>query len=392
MLYDFDEIIDRKNSESEKWCNLVQVFGRNDVIPMWVADMDFKSPPEVIKVLEERVQHGVFGYPMLKDGYLEPFINWILKRHKWNLNKNWIIMNSCVVDSLKTAILSFSKPGDNVIIQPPVYRPFFNIVTSNGRTLLTNPLKLENGRYSIDYEDLEVKLSEKRTKLLMLCSPHNPVGRVWQEDELKLLGELCLKYDVLILSDEIHSDIVYYNDKNHIPIASLSKELQNSTLSFYAPSKTFNLAGLRTSFVVIPNEKLRTEYETVLVNTSSRSINIFGLLAAEAAYSYGEKWLDELIVYLKGNIDFVINFFKINLPKVEITSPEGTFLLWLDFRKYGEESFVKDILINKAHVGLEEGSIFGQEGQGFFRMNIGCPKKILEEACNNIYLAFKNLL
>lgn len=388
MTYDFDETIDRRKTGSEKWDNLVQVYGRDDIIPMWVADMDFKSPPEVVKVLEQRARHGIFGYPMLKDEHVKPFINWITEKHNWKLDKEWIIVNSCVVDALKTAILAFSKPGDNVVIQPPVYRPFFNIVTSNGRKLLTNPLKFENGRYSIDFEDLEVKLSEKRTKLLMLCSPHNPVGRVWKEDELIRLGELCLKYDILILSDEIHSDIVYENFK-HLPISSLSKELQDSTLTFYAPSKTFNLAGLRTSFVVIPNQKLREEYETILENISSKNINIFGLLAATTAYNYGEKWLNEIIVYLKGNIDFTIDFFKHKLPKVKINSPEGTFLLWLDFRRYGNESFVKNVLINKAKVGLEEGSIFGQEGEGFFRMNIGCPRKILTEACNNIYIAFK---
>ncbi|CEP78725.1 MalY/PatB family protein [Defluviitoga tunisiensis] len=390
MAYDFDEIIDRRNTESEKWCNLLNIYGRNDIIPMWVADMDFKSPPEVIDVLEDRVKHGVFGYPMLKDEYIEPFIKWVFKKHTWKIDKNWVIMNSCVVDSLKTAVLTFSRPGDSIVIQPPVYRPFFNLVTSNGRTLLTNPLKIENGRYKIDFNDLEKKLSEKRTKLLLFCSPHNPVGRVWEENELRMLGELCLKYDVLILSDEIHSDIIYNN--KHLPIASLSKELQDSTLSFYAPSKTFNLAGLRTSFVVIPNERIRTEYETVLSSISSMSINIFGLLAASAAYQYGEKWLDELIDYLKGNIDYVIEFFKHKLPKVTINPPEGTFLLWLDFRRYGSESFVKNILINEAHVGLEEGSIFGQEGQGFFRMNIGCPRKILVKACDNIYNAFKSLI
>src|SRR5690606_1226700 len=190
---------------------------------------------EVIEVLEERVKHGVFGYPMLKDEYIEPFIKWVFKKHTWKIDKNWVIMNSCVVDSLKTAVLTFSRPGDSIVIQPPVYRPFFNLVTSNGRTLLTNPLKIENGRYKIDFNDLEKKLSEKRTKLLLFCSPHNPVGRVWEENELRMLGELCLKYDVLILSDEIHSDIIYNN--KHLPIASLSKELQDSTLSFYAPSK-----------------------------------------------------------------------------------------------------------------------------------------------------------
>lgn len=390
MKYNFDEIIDRRNTESAKWKALKQLYGREDIIPMWVADMDFKSPPEVIQNLKERADHGVFGYPMIDDNYFDSFVNWVKKRHELNISKEWIITADGVVDALKIAILAFSKPGDKVVIQTPVYYPFYNIIKSNGREILRNSLKIENGNYIMDYEDLEKKLSDKRTKLFILCNPHNPVGRVWTKQELEKLSDLCIKHNVILLSDEIHSDLIYPSNK-HIPIVSISQEIKEKSLTFYAPSKTFNLAGLKASYVVIPNNELRNEYKNTIESISSSSLNIFGMIAAKAAYEKGEGWLKELLIYLENNIDFVISFFNDKLRKVKITKPEGTYLMWLDFRAYGDEEKIKEMLVNKAKVGLEEGSIFGEEGKGYFRMNIGCPKSVIEKVCNNIYNAFKDL-
>lgn len=390
MKYNLDEIIDRRNTESAKWKALKGLYGREDIIPMWVADMDFKSPPEVIQSLKERADHGVFGYPMIDDNYFDSFVNWVKKRHELNISKEWIITADGVVDALKIAILAFSKPGDKVVIQTPVYYPFYNIIKSNGREILSNSLKTENGNYIMDYEDLEKKLSDKRTKLFILCNPHNPVGRVWTKQELKKLSDLCIKHNVILLSDEIHSDLIYPSNK-HIPIVSISQEIKEKSLTFYAPSKTFNLAGLKASYVVIPNNELRNEYKNTIESISSSSLNIFGMIAAKAAYEKGDDWLKELLIHLENNIDFVISFFNDKLPKVKITKPEGTYLMWLDFRAYGDEEKIKEVLVNQAKVGLEEGSIFGEEGKGYFRMNIGCPKSVIEKACNNIYNAFKDL-
>jgi cystathionine beta-lyase len=390
MKYNFDEIIDRRNTESAKWKALKELYGRENIISMWVADMDFKSPPEVIQNLKERADHGVFGYPMIDDNYFDSFVNWVKKRHELNISKEWIITADGVVDALKIAILAFSKPGDKVVIQTPVYYPFYNIIKSNGREILRNSLKTENGNYLMDYEDLEKKLSDKRTKLFILCNPHNPVGRVWTKQELKKLSDLCIKHNVVLLSDEIHSDLIYPSNK-HIPIVSISQEIKEKSLIFFAPSKTFNLAGLKASYVVIPNNELRNEYKNTIESISSSSLNIFGMIAAKVAYEKGEDWYKELLIYLENNIDFVINFFNDKLPKVKITKPEGTYLMWLDFRAYGDEEKIKEILVNQAKVGLEEGSIFGEEGKGYFRMNIGCPKSVIEKACNNIYNAFKDL-
>jgi cystathionine beta-lyase len=382
--------VDRKSTESVKWNGVKSLYGRDDVIPMWVADMDFKSPPEVIEALKQRAEHGIFGYPMLDEDYFVPFINWIKARHGIEIKKEWIVTTDGVVDALKIAILAYSKPGDNVVIQTPVYYPFYNIIKSNGRMIIKNSLKFENRNYSMDFDDLEKKLSLKRTKLFILCNPHNPVGRVWKREELEKLVQLCIKHNVLLLSDEIHSDLVFSPNK-HIPIFSISQDIKEGSLTFYAPSKTFNLAGLKASFAVIPNEQLRTEYKNVIESLSSDNLNIFGMVAAKVAYERGEDWLDDLLNYLRANIDYVYDFFNEKLPKVKLQKPEGTYLMWLDFRAYGDEQKVKDILVNKAKVGLEEGSIFGEEGKGFFRMNIGCPISMLKDACNNIYDAFKNL-
>ncbi len=390
MKNNFNEIVDRKSTESVKWNGVKSLYGRDDVIPMWVADMDFKSPPDVIKALKQRAEHGIFGYPMLDDDYFDPFINWVNARHGIEIKKEWIVTTDGVVDALKIAILAYSKPGDNVVIQTPVYYPFYNIIKSNGRMIIKNSLKFENRNYSMDFDDLEKKLSLKRTKLFILCNPHNPVGRVWKREELEKLVQLCIKHNVLLLSDEIHSDLVFSPNK-HIPIFSISQDIKENSLTFYAPSKTFNLAGLKASFAVIPNEQLRSEYKNVIESLASESLNIFGMVAAKAAYEKGKDWLDDLLNYLRGNIDYVYDFFNEKLPNVKLQKPEGTYLMWLDFRAYGDEQKVKEILVNNAKVGLEEGSIFGEEGKGFFRMNIGCPISMLKDACNNIYDAFKNL-
>jgi cystathionine beta-lyase len=387
MKYDFDRVIERRGTDSDKW----QVYGA-EVLPMWVADMDFLAPPQVIDALVKRAQHGVFGYPMHPDPYYEygSMIDWMRTRHGWNIKRKWITHSPGVVTALNLAVNAFTQPGDKIIVQPPVYPPFFSIVKNNGRQLVFNPLRTENGYYRMDLADLEKRI-DSRTKALMLCSPHNPVGRVWTREELAALGEICLRKNVLIFSDEIHSDLILRGAK-HTPLATISPELAEITITLIAPSKTFNIPGLFTSALIIPNPKLRAQFNHMLENMALNSSNIFGMVGLEAAYRHGAEWLDELLVYLQGNIDFTIRFFKERVPQIKITCPEGTYLLWLDCRDLGlGHDALRDLFLKQAQVALNEGHTFGAGGEGFMRMNIGCPRSVLQEGLERIERAVKSL-
>ncbi len=389
-IFNFDEIIDRKKTNSFKWDFLKNIYGTDDLIPMWVADMDFKSPPQVIEALKKRAEHGVFGYTFRPESYYKAMINWIKEKYDWEIKENWISFTPGVVSGLKIAVHSFTKPGDNILIQTPVYHPFFDVIKNNGRNIAKNSLiHNSDNTYSIDYEDLEKKISDKNTKMFILCSPHNPIGKVWAMEDLIKMANLCKKYNVIIISDEIHSDLVYKKN-THFPLASISDEIADITVTFYAPSKTFNIAGLETANAVISNKYLRNEFNNTIERYGTHMSNIFGIEALMNSYKYGNEWLEELLIYLESNIDYVISFFSEKLPEVKIPKPDSTYLLWLDFRRFGDENKLQKIFIEKAKVGLEKGSVFGTEGLGFFRMNVGCPKAILEKACNNIYEAFKN--
>ncbi|MCM3765905.1 MalY/PatB family protein [Neobacillus niacini] len=384
----FDERINRINTASVKWELTKQIFGEADLWPMWVADMDFKPPHAVLDALQKRVEHSVFGYTFVPDTAAKAIADWLDKRHQWTIQPSWLTYCGGVVQAISTAIQSFTKEGDRVLLQSPVYTPFFNMIEKNNRVVVNSPLVLEGNRYKIDFESFENALKEG-CKLFLLCSPHNPAGRVWTKEELQKIGELCLQYDCLILSDEIHSDLIYKQYK-HIPIASLNEELSEKTITFIAPSKTFNLAGLQASAVVIKNDALRKQFNATLNRQGFFSLSALGITGMEAAYRDGEAWLDELIDYLQENKDYCLSFIQEHLPEITSIESEGTYLLWLDCRKLGlTDQQLQDALIQKGKLVLEPGPKYGPGGEGFVRVNIACPKADVIEGMNRLKKALK---
>jgi cystathionine beta-lyase len=385
--YNFDEIVDRTGTNSLKYDARVLFFGNADVLPLWVADMDFRTPDFIIDAIKKRAEHEVFGYTFRPESYTKAILNWQKKRHNWEIKPEWISFSPGVVAGLTMAIEALSEPGDGVIVQPPVYFPFFDSVKGTNRQLIENPLKLVNGRYYFDLDDLKQKITPK-TKLLLLCNPQNPGGMAWNKDELLALATICLKHKIIIISDEIHSDLIFEGYK-HTPVASLSDEVALNSVTLMAPSKTFNTAGLTTSFLVIPNKRHFVAYERVMRLPHLHMGNIFGTVALEAAYTHGEEWLAELLVYLQDNYKLLESFFAEKLPKANVMRPEATYLIWIDFSAYG----LSDDDLNKkliaAGVGFNRGIQFGKQGSGFMRMNIGCPRSILEEALVRVEKALK---
>jgi len=393
MKYNFDEIIDRTDYHSEKWDELKTKFGDipEDVLPMWVADMEFRAPKPVIEAIKKTAEHGIYGYTSRPDSYYQAIIDWMEKRHNWKVKKDWLAFSPGVVPALSIIIRAFTQPGDKVIVQPPVYYPFFRIIENNGCHVVNNPLKLSNRKYFMDYDDLERKIDDPRVKLLILCSPHNPVGRVWQKEELIILGEICLEHKIMVISDEIHADILFKGYK-HIPFASISPAFAHHSITCTAPSKTFNLAGLQTSTIIIPNKKYYKTYNNALDSLALDENNVFGLVALEAAYRYGEEWFEQLSSYLNENLEFLMKYFKEKIPKIEVIKPEGTYLVWLDCRQLGlSAKDLNNFMLNKARVALDDGYWFGTEGEGFMRMNIACPRSILEKALRRIEGAVDSL-
>ena len=388
---DFDEIIERRKTNSAKWDGVLKLFGDKDVLPMWVADMDIKAPPPVIEALKKRAEHGIYGYPLRPTSYYDAFIDWIRRHHDWKVEKEWLTFSPGVVTGLSVMILALSRPGDGVLVQPPVYYPFFELIENNGRQVVNNPLILEDGRYTMDFEDLEKRAGDN-IKLMILCSPANPVGRVWEEEYLQRLGEFCLKNNIILISDEVHSDIVYSRFK-HTPTATISKELAQRTITCMAPSKTFNLAGLQSSVIIIPDRDLRNRYKQLLKNIHIDMDNVFGMAAFESAYKFGEDWLTEFLIYLHKNLKFTIRYFEEKIPGIKVIEPEATYLVWLDCRSLGLNTReLKDFMIKKAKVGLDNGSIFGQGGEGFQRLNIACPRKTLEKGLRRIEAAVNSMV
>jgi len=375
MEYSFDEIIERVGTACVKWDLRDKVFGNPDVLPMWVADMDFKTPGFITDAVITRAKHAVYGYSFREDGYYTSVINWMQSHHGWAIEQDWIVHTPGVVPLLYMATLAFTNPGDSVLIQTPVYPPFFDAVIKNDRKLVFNPLILKGNRYEIDFEDLDLKLA--LCKMMIISNPHNPVSRVWTKDELLEIGRLCLKHNVLLISDEIHCDLVFSNYK-HIPTASLSPEIANNTLTCLASSKTFNTAGLSTSNVVVSNPELRAILDKTIQSVHIDAGNLFGAVASEAAYTHGEEWHRQLIAYLEGNVELVRSFLSEKLPDIKLIEPEATYLLWLDFRALGlSQPDLVNLLIHKAGLGLNDGTAFGTDGTGFMRINIGCPRSML---------------
>jgi len=386
----FDTQIDRRNTHCVKWDSTKKQFGRDDIIPMWVADMDFATLPEVVNSIKERADHGIFGYTIRPDDLDNAIVNWVSKKHGWNINKDWIVYTPGVVTALNLSVFALTQPEDSIIIQPPVYPPFLYLAKNQNRTMLINQLINDNNHYYMDFEDLEKKMASG-AKMMVLCSPHNPVGRVWSREELSKVIELCLKYNVLLISDEIHSDLIYPS-YNHIPIASLSKEIEQHSVTCIAPSKTFNVPGLMLSATIIPNEELRKKLYKVINQFAIGSTNIFGMVAAQAAYTHGEKWLTQLIEYLNGNLDYLKSYIGEHIPEIKIVEPQGTYLVWVDCRGLGMEPHaLNDFMLNQARIRLNNGADFGPGGEGFMRMNIACPRSTLEEALNRLRKAIKEL-
>jgi len=386
--YNFDEIIDRQNTNSYKYDFRGKLFGDETVTPLWVADMDFRTPDFVINAIKSRLKHDILGYTYIPDSTYQSVIDWVQTQHQWKIEKEWISFTPGVVPAFNIALLAFTNPGDKVIIQPPVYHPFFYAINDHNRQLVRNPLQLKNGRYFMNFDQLESQIDEQ-TKMLILCSPHNPTGNVWKKEELKTLADICIKNNILIISDEIHADIVHRGNK-HIPLASVSPEIADHVITLMAASKTFNFAGLSTSFFIAPNKEIFDRFKQALAKLHISDCNIFGPLATEAAFKYGHKWHQDLLSYLEGNIHLAENFINNELSNIELIKPEATFLLWFDFRKVGtNDKSIKKILVEKAKVGLSEGSIFGEEGTGFQRINIGCPRSILQQSLERIKIALQ---
>jgi len=379
MRYNFDEVPNRRNTCSEKWDGLRETFGTDDVLPMWVADMDFKSPHEVVEALVERSRHGIFGYPLRSESYYEAIIEWVRVRHGWEIKREWIVDVPSVMPGLAAALLAFTSPGDSVVLQPPVYPPFFEVTESLDRRVIHNFLKFD-GSWHMDLEGLKGLLSS--AKAFLLCSPHNPVGRVWSEEELSALSSMCAKAGVPVLSDEIHCDFVYRGYK-HIPIASINHEAAMNTVTFMSASKTFNIAGFKNAYAIVPNPAMREKLSKVLQGLHFGSGDLFGILGLEIAYRHGRNWLDELLLYLEENRNLAVSALR--ATGVGVVSPQGTYLLWLDFGKLGmsQEELMK-FLINRAKLGLNDGLAFGPNGAGFARMNIGCPRRTLEEGLHRL--------
>ncbi len=390
MKFNFDEVIDRRNTASVKWDLADELFRTEGILPMWVADMDFRSPPAVIEALHARAAHGVFGYTACMASYYEAVIGWMKKRHDWDIARDWIVPSPGVVPALSMLVQALTGPVDRVILQTPVYYPFMAAIEKNGREILRNPLTLGDGRYRMDFDGLEQAAADPRAKLIILCSPHNPVGRVWAPDELRRLGEICIRNGVLVISDEIHGDLML-RGKAHMPFASLGDELSAHSITCTAPSKTFNLPGLQTANIIIPDEGIRKAFSAVLERNGIMEPNAFGPAALEAAYRHGEEWLEQLLRYIEGNLEFLKKFLSEKIPRIKVIEPDATYLVWLDCRGLGlDRKALKRLIRSDAKVALDEGHIFGSpEGDGFERVNIACPRSVLEEGLLRIERAVK---
>jgi len=383
LKYNFDIKMERRGTNCEKWDFLEEEFGKKDLLALWVADMDFPAPPEVLDALHKKIDEGALGYPLAPDSLLNAITGWQKDRHGWEIGRDAVTWAPGVVAGLAFSLMAYTKPGDGVIIQTPVYPPFYSTISESGRKIVKNPLKRQNGRYVMDLEGLE-KLVTPTCRTLILCSPHNPVARVWSREELEALAEVAERKDMIIISDEIHQDLVY-SDAKHISIASLSEEMSSRTVTFVAPSKTFNIAGMNSSVALIPDEKLRARYVSVLNRLHLSSLSILGLTAMETAYAKCSGWLDELMVYLEENRDMTERFIRERMPKAKMDHPEGTYVFWIDFRGYGFDSEkLMDFLVNEAGVALNNGRNFGTEGDGFARINIGTNREMLKEALEKI--------
>ena len=381
--FDFDKIIDRRGTNALKTDALQERYGNGDLIPMWVADMDFQSPPAIAEAIIERAKHGIFGYTCPSQSYYDSIINWVGRHHDWELRQEWIEFIPGIVKGIAFVIDCFTAKDEKVIIQPPVYHPFRIIPTLHHREVVNNKLVMSAGQYKMDLEALRRTIDPK-CKVLILCNPHNPAGRVWTRQELSDIADICFDNNVLVISDEIHSDLAYAPNK-HIPFASVSEKAAQNSITFMAPSKTFNIAGIVSSFSVIPNEKLRKRFHEYLASSELDEGHIFAYLAAEVAYDNGDEWLGEVKEYLWQNIIFVDEYLKANIPQIKAIIPQASFLVWLDCSKLGlSQPALESLFVDDAKLALNSGIMFGAEGAGFMRLNVGTQRSILEKALLNL--------
>ena len=383
---DFDQVIDRNEYPTLKWNRsmLIEHFGSGDVLPLWVADMDIQAPSVVIEALLRRVKHGIFGYEFRSDGYYEALINWYANRHQWAIDQTHIEACPSVLNAIAVLINQHSEEGDGIIIQPPVFFEFRLAIRNNGRRIVKNPLLLDNGRYRMDFADLEEKAADPKNKMMIICNPHNPTGRVWTRAELARAGEICRRHNVLVISDEIHGDIVYGTHR-YTPFVSISDELAQVAFACLSPAKTFNIAGMTDAMAIIPNEEYRQRFHDFADRLWMNKTNVFASAAAEAAYSRGSEWLDAVLVHLQSNIDCLGSYLQENLPQVKLIEPEGTYLVWLDFRALGlDAKELARFLAQEARLALNPGYWFGREGAGYARMNVACPQSTLREAMSRL--------
>lgn len=395
--YNFDKIINRKGTNCLKYDFAVERGKPAEVLPLWVADMDFQVSEEITKSLHAAVEHGIYGYTQPKDPYYNAIMNWMKKNHQWETKREWIVKTPGVVFALGAAVKAFTKPGDAVLIQNPVYYPFTNIIRDNDRRVIDNTLVYEKrvtegkSQYSIDYEDFERKIVQENIKLFILCNPHNPVGRVWTREELQYLGEICLRHHVIVVSDEIHNDFVYPGFE-HTVFANVDPRFTEFTVTCTAPSKTFNLAGLQISNIFIPNETLREAFQKEIDKTGYDEPNALGAVACEAAYRGGQEWLDQLRAYLLENLNFLRAYLQEKIPQIHLVEPEGTYLVWLDCSELGISGKELDqFIVEKAGLWLDGGAMFGPSGVDFQRVNIACPRATLELALDKLKAAVDNL-
>lgn len=388
MKYDFNTVVDRKNSNSLKYDCAKQWGMPEEVLPMWVADMDFKTAPEILEEMKKGVEFGIFGYSIPPKEYNEVVVNWFKVRFGWEAKPEWIVKTPGVVFAISTAVRALTNKGDAVLIQQPVYYPFRAVVEDNERVCINSPLILADGRYGMDYEDMEKKIIEHNIKLFILCSPHNPVGRVWSEEELSKVLHICKKHQVFIISDEIHCDFTYPG-YHHTVLAKLAEDYLDHIIICTSTSKSFNLAGLQLSHIFIPDEKVRDAFRKELYIIPYDESGTLALIAGRAAYEKGGEWLEELKSYLLENVEYVRDFLGEHLPKVKLIEPQGTYLIWLDFREYGlGADELQHKMLYEAGLWLDEGIMFGEEGAGFMRVNIACPKVTLEKAMEQLKVAF----
>jgi cystathionine beta-lyase len=387
--YDFDEIIERKGTNCVKFDTLKDNYGNENLIPLWVADMDFRTPDFIVDAIKKRCDHEVFGYTFPSDSYYKSIIDWVKYKHGWDIKKEWLSYIPGIVKGIGFVLQCFTKPGDKVIIQPPIYHPFRIVPEKMKREVVYNPLKVIDGKYEMDFENLE-SVIDKDCKVLILSNPHNPAGIVWGKETLQKLAEICHKHGIIVISDEIHSELAFPEHTHH-PFATVSDDARDCSITFMAPSKTFNIAGIVSSYSIIPNDKLRNEFYEFMESGEFNSGTIFAYVATEAAYTNGAEWLKQMRSYVIENVRFVNEYLKANIPQIKVYQPQASFLVWLDCRELGlSQKELVSLFQDKAGLLLNDGSMFGKEGVGFMRLNVGCPRSTLEKALKKLKRAISD--